>query len=124
MKHLLILLPIAAFFGCARQYTGIYYDSCTLYHQPSVSLTLNKNKEFTYKFLYNDIPVLGTWQQSHDTITLASRTFLIHPLPLSPINKYTDNDSVDRFLTAGKKLIPINKPGYIRNACFLSKYSK
>ena len=110
--------------GCSRVYTGVYYDSCTSYHKLSVSLTLSDKNDFTYNFIYNDTPIKGTWQRSHDTITLRSKTFLVPQEPLSPVIKYTTVDGVDRFTSVGKKLIPITDIKDAKKNCFLSKQQK
>jgi hypothetical protein len=124
MKCFLFLVSSLLSFGCTRSYDGLFYDSCTLYHRPAVTLLLKPDRTFQYTFRYYDTLIQGNWRRSHDTITLHSATFLLPRLSLSPRLKYTDNDSVDQFLVVRKKLIPVLSHGRQEQGCFLQKQAK
>ena len=121
MKYFLFLLALLTISGCAKSYNGVYYDSCTLHHRPSVSLWLNSDNKFLYNFIYSETPIKGTWRRSHDTITLSSKAFLLLKEELTPRIKYSEGDSVDRFLSVGKKLIPIVSSKGAAQGCYLKK---
>jgi hypothetical protein len=124
MRCFLFLVGSLISFGCTRSYNGLFYDSCTISHRPAVVLLLKPDQTFQYKFSYYDTLIQGNWRRSHDTITLRSATFPLPRLPLSPSNKYTDNDSIDQFLIVRKKLIPVLSHGRQGQGCFLKKQAK
>jgi hypothetical protein len=115
---LLFLACLAS--SCASSYVGLYYDSCFAYHRPSTVLKLDANGTFTYKFIYFDTLVTGTWQAHHNVVILRSSLFKQRRQLLTPAIKYTSNDSIDLFRFSSSRLIPVDD-SVQRGKCFLKR---
>lgn len=101
--------------------SGTYKSTCVLYDRlPRVTLILNNDKTFTYKFPYSE-DVQGTWEIANDSLILRSKDFPSTVEPNTPIRKYTDFADKDVYLIKGKRLFALSQASGKINECHLSR---
>lgn len=120
----LLVIFVVALFSCkatSQIKSGTYKSTCVLYDRlPRVTLVLNDDKTFTYKFPYSD-DVQGTWEIANDSLVLRSKDFPSTIEPNTPIRKYTDFTEKDIYLIKGKRLFALSQANGVINECYLSK---
>jgi|SRR5690606_20451704 len=120
----LLLCFLVVLFSCkatSKIKSGTYKSTCVLYDRlPRVTLVLNNDKTFTYKFPYSD-DVQGTWEIANDSLVLRSKDFPSTVEPNTPIRKYTDFADKDVYLIKGKRLFALSQASGVINECYLSK---
>lgn len=127
MKSIQLIIAACLLYGCAstRVTSGTYQSICMIYDRlPRVTLILNEDKSFSYKFPYVDDKIEGTWNIRKDSLILTSSYFLKESEPLTSIRKYTDvPGDKDIYIIKSKKLYAVSVSG-VKKECRLEKVIK
>ena len=121
MKKVLALGLLLALGSCATTHSGTYYSVCSLYGQSKVTVHLQENGQFQYNFVYSYENVRGTWKAVNDTLFLRAKIFTVIRDSMTPVVKFNDRDTVDRFVFKGNRLFPIVARRTLEKTCCLVK---
>ena len=122
MKKVLALSLLLALCSCATTtHTGTYYSVCSLYGQSEVIVHLHENGQFQYNFVYSYEDVRGTWKAVNDTLFLRAKIFTVIRDSMTPVVKFNDRDTVDRFVFKGNRIFPIVARRTLDKRCYLVK---
>ncbi|TAF68318.1 MAG: hypothetical protein EAZ55_00105, partial [Cytophagales bacterium] len=100
----------------AKLRQGNYISTCLIYGKPEAELIIGTNNYFRYNFAYGSENIEGNWKILDNTLILYSDKFT-EERDTYYIIKYTNLDSLDKYLIRGKRLYVINKEG-VQKYCY------